>query len=115
LTLRKSQFINTGFFPVGRFPELQKEFNAARNNNQLGSNQVYRDQIASLNLRLPADLPNANNLEDVAEEETRKILKGTPDDALLKSLQRKLRQFRAVSSKSQFPILKRNLSVLIRV
>jgi epoxyqueuosine reductase len=56
----------------------------------------------------------AGNLEDISEEETRKILRGTPDDALLKSLQRKLRQFRAVASKDQFPILKRNLSVLIR-
>jgi hypothetical protein len=56
----------------------------------------------------------AGNLEDVSEEETRKILRGTPDDALLKSLQKKLRQFRAAASKDQFPILKRNLSVLIR-
>jgi epoxyqueuosine reductase len=56
----------------------------------------------------------AGNLEDVTEEETRKILNGAPDDVLLKSLQRKLRQFRAASSKEQFPILKRNLSVLIR-
>ena len=57
----------------------------------------------------------SGTLEDVTEQETRKILKGTPDDALLKSLQRKLRQFRAVSSKSQFSIMRRNLSVLIRV
>ena len=56
----------------------------------------------------------SGKLEDISEEETRKILKGTPDDALLKSLQRKLRQFRAAASKDQFPILKRNLSVLIR-
>lgn len=59
-----------------------------------------------------ADL--AGNMEDVSEEETRKILNGTPDDALLKSLQRKLRQFRAVASKDQFPIMSRNLKVLIR-
>jgi epoxyqueuosine reductase len=56
----------------------------------------------------------SGNLEDVSEEETRKILKGTPDDALLKSLQRKLRQFRAVATKEQFPIMSRNLSMLIR-
>jgi epoxyqueuosine reductase len=55
----------------------------------------------------------SGNLEDVSEEETRKILRGTPDEMLLKSLQRKLRQFRA-ASKEQFPILKRNLNVLIR-
>jgi epoxyqueuosine reductase len=56
----------------------------------------------------------SGKLEDVTEEETRKILKGNPDDALIKSLQRKLRQFKATASKEQFPILKRNLSVLIR-
>ena len=57
----------------------------------------------------------SGNMGGVSEEETRKVLKGTPDDLLLKSLQRKLRQFRAVASKEQFPILRRNLSVLIRV
>jgi epoxyqueuosine reductase len=56
----------------------------------------------------------SGNLEDVSEEETRKILRGAPDDALMQSLQRKLRQFKATTSKDQFPILKRNLSVLIR-
>jgi epoxyqueuosine reductase len=56
----------------------------------------------------------SGNMEDVSEEETRKILKGTPDEALLKSLQRKLRQFRAAATRDQFPILSRNLKVLIR-
>ena len=56
----------------------------------------------------------SGNMEDVTEEETRKIVKGTPDEALLKSLQRKLRQFRAVASRDQFPIMSRNLKVLIR-
>jgi epoxyqueuosine reductase len=53
-------------------------------------------------------------LEDVSEDETRKILKGMADDALLKSLQRKLRQFPATLSREAFPILTRNLSVLTR-
>ncbi len=53
-------------------------------------------------------------LDDISEAETRKILAGTPDDALLKSLQRKLRGFPAAGSKELFPILTRNLSVLIR-
>lgn len=53
-------------------------------------------------------------LEDVSEDETRKILAGTVDDGLLKSLQRKLRQFPAVASRETFPILTRNLSVLTR-
>lgn len=56
----------------------------------------------------------SGTMEDVSEEETRKILRGSPDDALLKSLQRKLRHFRPTASREQFPILKRNLSVLIR-
>ncbi len=53
-------------------------------------------------------------LDDVSEDETRKILKGTADDALLKSLQAKLRNFPGVASKETFPILTRNLSVLAR-
>jgi epoxyqueuosine reductase len=53
-------------------------------------------------------------LEDVSEDETRKILKGMADDALLKSLQRKLRRFPATAGKEVFPILTRNLSVLTR-
>jgi epoxyqueuosine reductase len=53
-------------------------------------------------------------LEEVSEEETRRILKGIADDALLKSLQRKLRQFPATASKEVFPILTRNLSALTR-
>ncbi len=53
-------------------------------------------------------------LDDVSEDETRKILKGVADDELLKSLQRKLRQFPGAASKEAFPILTRNLSVLTR-
>jgi epoxyqueuosine reductase len=57
----------------------------------------------------------SGEMGDVTEAETLKILKGTPDDALLKSLQVKLRRFRAVQAKDQFPILSRNLKALIRV
>jgi len=56
----------------------------------------------------------SGNLGDVTEEETQKILHGKPDDAILKSLQQKLKGFRAAKSKELFPILTRNLSVLIR-
>jgi len=59
-----------------------------------------------------ADL--SGTLEEVTEEETRKILSGALDDALLASLRRKLRQFRPLATTQQLPILKRNLSVLIR-
>jgi epoxyqueuosine reductase len=56
----------------------------------------------------------SGTLEDVSEEETRKILKGVPDDALLKLLQRKLRQFPATKSKELFPVLTRNLGALTK-
>jgi epoxyqueuosine reductase len=53
-------------------------------------------------------------LEDISEEETRKILNGAPDDPLLNVLQRKLRNFRAAQSRQVFPVLTRNLGVLVR-
>jgi len=56
----------------------------------------------------------SGNLEDVTEEETQKILQGKPDDMLLESLQKKLKGFRAAKTKELFPILARNLNVLIR-
>ncbi len=52
--------------------------------------------------------------EDVNEEETRKILEGRPDDELLKSLGRKLRGFPPAMDREQFPLLVRNLGVLLR-
>jgi epoxyqueuosine reductase len=52
-------------------------------------------------------------LEDVTEEETKKILKGTPDKKLLDSLSNKLRKFYPTSSKDSFPIFTRNLRVLL--
>lgn len=53
-------------------------------------------------------------LEGVAEEETSSILAGTADEALLKSLRRKLRGHQAVASKGAFPVLTRNLGLLLR-
>ena len=53
-------------------------------------------------------------LEDVAEEETRKILNGTPDENLLRSLSRKLKDFSPATSKEEFPVFTRNLKALIR-
>jgi hypothetical protein len=56
----------------------------------------------------------SGDLGEVSEEETRRILQGEVDDELLKTLQRELRQFPAVSSRETFPILTRNLRALIR-
>ncbi len=53
-------------------------------------------------------------LEDISAEETQQILKGISNDVLLKTLQRKLKQFPGTQSKEAFPILARNLSVLTR-
>ncbi len=51
--------------------------------------------------------------EDVGEEETTRILEGKPDDHLLESLGRKLKGFPSASDRTQFPILTRNLKVLL--
>jgi epoxyqueuosine reductase len=56
----------------------------------------------------------AGRLEDVTEEETRKILDGTPDKELLDSLSRKLKGFYPTQSEEDFPVLMRNLRVLLR-
>jgi len=53
-------------------------------------------------------------LEDVTEEETRRILDGTPDKELLDSLSRKLKGFYPTQSEEDFPVLTRNLRVLLR-
>ena len=54
-------------------------------------------------------------LEDVTEEETEKILEGTPDEKLLDSLSNKLRNFSPTGSKDLFPIFTRNLRVLLNL
>ncbi len=51
-------------------------------------------------------------LEDVSEEETRKILAGLPDRELLDSLRHKLKKFPPGCQKDLFPILTRNLKAL---
>jgi epoxyqueuosine reductase len=56
----------------------------------------------------------SGTLEEVSEAETQQILKGIAGDALLVSLQRKLKGFPALESKTVFPILSRNLTVLTR-
>jgi epoxyqueuosine reductase len=56
--------------------------------------------------------PAPLRLEDVTEEETEKCLKGTPDNALIQSLSRKLKGF--VSDKESFPVFRRNLGALLR-
>ncbi len=55
----------------------------------------------------------AGRLEDVTEEETRKVLNGTPDEKTLESLSKKLRGFYPASSNDHFPVFTRNLRVLI--
>jgi len=56
----------------------------------------------------------AGRLEDVTEEETRRILDGTPDKELLSSLSRKLKGFYPTQSEEDFPVFTRNLRVFLR-
>lgn len=56
----------------------------------------------------------AGRLEDVTEEETRKILQGECNDELISTLTQKLKGFAPATSKEYFPIFTRNLDVLIR-
>jgi epoxyqueuosine reductase len=53
-------------------------------------------------------------LEDVTEEETRRILAGRVDDRLLETLRRKLKNFEFLESQDSVPLLTRNLRPLVR-
>ena len=59
-------------------------------------------------------IKNSGRLEDVTEEETRRILDGTPDKELLNSLSIKLKGFYPTQSRGDFPVLTRNLRALLR-
>jgi len=52
-------------------------------------------------------------LEDITEQETGKILNGTPDPQLLETLKRKLKNFDATQSAESFTIFTRNLKALL--
>ncbi|MFX1279190.1 MAG: 4Fe-4S double cluster binding domain-containing protein [Promethearchaeota archaeon] len=56
---------------------------------------------------------NIRRLETISEEETKLILKGKIDDNLLNSLSKKLKMFYPSNGKQFFPVLQRNLNLLI--
>jgi epoxyqueuosine reductase len=58
-------------------------------------------------------ITQTGRLEDVTEEETRKILDGTPDPKLLETLNKKLKNFDATQSTEAFAIFTRNLKALL--
>lgn len=58
-------------------------------------------------------IKQVGRLEDITEEETRKILDGSPDDELLASLSRKLMNFVPSRTRELFPIFTRNLKALL--
>ncbi len=67
-------------------------------------------------MRCPANsgvIDLVGRLEDVTEEETAKILNGKPDEELLASLSRKLRNYYPARSKEHFPVFTRNLRALL--
>ena len=53
-------------------------------------------------------------LPDITEGETKRILEGTPDEALLETLGDKMRMFHPATSEDYFEVFTRNLSVLIQ-
>ncbi len=53
-------------------------------------------------------------LDPVSEQETKKILDGCPDDELIHSLSEKLRLFTPESASYYFPVISRNLRVLLQ-
>jgi len=56
----------------------------------------------------------SGRLEDVTAAETQAILDGKVDDVLIKTLSRKLRDYYPATSRENFPIFTRNLSVLLK-
>ncbi len=56
---------------------------------------------------------NINQLEDISGEETKLILEGKPEEELLDSLCKKLKMFYPSNAKEFFPVIQRNLSVLL--
>lgn len=53
-------------------------------------------------------------LEDITEEETKKILSGNNDKELINSLSKKLKMFVPENAERSIPVIKRNLELLIK-
>jgi epoxyqueuosine reductase len=58
-------------------------------------------------------ITQTGRLEDITEQETKKILSGTPDPKLLEILSKKLRDFYPAQSAESFTIFTRNLKALL--
>jgi epoxyqueuosine reductase len=58
-------------------------------------------------------ITQTGRLEDITEQETKKILNGKPDPKLLKTLSKKLRDFYPAQSAESFTIFTRNLKALL--
>ncbi|MHA2391131.1 MAG: 4Fe-4S double cluster binding domain-containing protein [Promethearchaeota archaeon] len=59
-------------------------------------------------------IKNVVRFEDISEEETKMILEGRSEESLLDSLCKKLKMFYPSNAKVFFPVIKRNLEVLIK-
>lgn len=68
----------------------------------------YRCPINAKSIQRPIILE-----EEVTEEETRRVLEGEVDDALIESMTRKLSGYGAATSADYFPVFTRNLRVLL--
>lgn len=58
-------------------------------------------------------IKNINRLENIAEKETKMILEGRSEDFLLDSMCKKLKMFYPSNAKEFFPVLNRNLNLLL--
>lgn len=58
-------------------------------------------------------ITQTGRLEDITEQETKKILNGTPDQKLLETLSKKLKNFYPTRSTESFTIFTRNLKALL--
>ncbi|MFX1412096.1 MAG: 4Fe-4S double cluster binding domain-containing protein, partial [Promethearchaeota archaeon] len=58
-------------------------------------------------------IKDIKRLENISEEETKMILEGRSEDSLLDSLCKKLKMFYPSNAKEFFPVLNRNLKVLL--
>jgi epoxyqueuosine reductase len=112
--IRKENFV----IDVGRCITLYGEIDGTFPNFILPSMHNALMGCLACQARCPVNEKVPGNMgrfeEDVTEDETRRILAGTPDEELLKSLTRKLKGFGPATSKEQFPIFTRNLRPLIR-
>ena len=90
---------------LGEFPE-----NISPDSHNALMGCMYCQEICPVNKQIEDKL---GRLEDITEEETKAILSDQPDKKLMESISKKSRGFYAASAEDYYPVLKRNVEVLI--